>query len=85
MIFVLFLANTAFTAVTAYILAASGEFVDSQTAVIGTSTAIGHRSCVFQFIDPNQIESMTVLKGQQAVDKYGDRAKDGALVLQLKK
>ena len=36
-------------------------------------------------LDPNQIESVTVLKGQQAVDKYGDRAKDGALVLQLKK
>ena len=34
MIFVLFLTDTAFTAVTAYILAAAGEFVDSQTAVI---------------------------------------------------
>nr|WP_238300099.1 TonB-dependent receptor plug domain-containing protein [Prevotella corporis] len=36
-------------------------------------------------LDLNQIESMTVLKGQQAVDKYGDRAKDGAIVFQLKK
>ena len=51
MIFVLFLTDTAFTAVTAYILAAAGEFVDSQTAVIGTSTTVCHRSCIFQFVD----------------------------------
>ena len=51
MIFVLFLTDTAFTAVTAYILAASGEFVDSQTAVIGTSTTVCHRSCIFQLVD----------------------------------
>ena len=51
MIFVLFLANTAFAAVTAYILTASGEFVDSQTAVIGTSTTVCHRSCIFQLVD----------------------------------
>ena len=51
MIFVLFLANTTLAAVTAYILAASGEFVDSQTAVIGTSTTVCHRSCIFQLVD----------------------------------
>ena len=51
MIFVLFLTDTAFTAVTAYILAAAGEFVDSQTAVIGTSTTVCHRSCIFQLVD----------------------------------
>ena len=34
MIFVLFLTDTAFTAVTAYILAAAGEFVDSQTQLL---------------------------------------------------
>ena len=51
MVFVFFFANTAFTAVTTYILAATGELVDGQTAVVGTSTAVGHRSCVFQFID----------------------------------
>ena len=51
MIFVLFLANTTLTAVTAYILAAAGEFVDSQTAVIGTSTTVCHRSCIFQLVD----------------------------------
>ena len=51
MIFVLFLTDTAFTAVTAYILAASGEFVDSQTAVIGTSTTVCHRSCIFQLVN----------------------------------
>ena len=51
MIFVLFLANTTLAAVTAYILAAAGEFVDSQTAVIGTSTTVCHRSCIFQLVD----------------------------------
>ena len=29
----------------------SGEFVDSQTAVIGTSTTVCHRSCIFQLVD----------------------------------
>ena len=38
MIFVLFLTDTALTAVTGYILTAAGEFVDGQTAVVGTST-----------------------------------------------
>ena len=51
MIFILFLANTTLAAVTAYILAAAGEFVDSQTAVIGTSTTVCHRSCIFQLVD----------------------------------
>ena len=51
MIFVLFLTDTAFTAVTAYILATAGELVDSQTAVIGTSTTVCHRSCIFQLVD----------------------------------
>ena len=51
MIFVLFFADTTFTAVTADILAAAGELVDGQTAVVGTSTAVGHGGCVFQFID----------------------------------
>ena len=51
MIFVLFLANTAFAAVTAYILTAAGELVDSQTTVVGTSAAVCHGSCIFQLID----------------------------------
>ena len=51
MIFVLFFTDTTFTAVTADILAAAGEFVDGQTAVVGTSTAVCHCGCVFQFID----------------------------------
>ena len=51
MILVLFLANTTLAAVTAYILAAAGELVDSQTAVIGTSTTVCHRSCIFQLVD----------------------------------
>ena len=51
MIFIFFFAYTTLATVTAYILAAAGEFVDSQTAVIGTSTTVCHRSCIFQFVN----------------------------------
>ena len=47
MIFVLFFTDTTFTAVTADILAAAGEFVDGQTAVVGTSTgSLPLRLCI---------------------------------------
>ena len=31
--------------------------------------------------DANDIESMTVIKGKEAVDKYGERGKDGVIVI----
>ena len=33
----------------------------------------------FKKIDPDSIESMSVLKDKQATDKYGDKAKYGAI------
>jgi TonB family protein len=36
-------------------------------------------------IDPGQIESMTIFKGDDAVAKYGEDAKNGAIVITLKK
>ncbi len=36
-------------------------------------------------IDPNTIEKMEVLKGENAVSKYGEKAKDGAVIITLKK
>ena len=51
MILILLLTNTALTAVTAYKTTSAGEFVDRQTAVVGTSAAVRHRCCIFQFID----------------------------------
>lgn len=35
-------------------------------------------------IDPNWIQSIHVYKGQDALDKYGDRAKYGAVLIDLK-
>ena len=37
-----------------------------------------------KMISPNQIESITVLKDQTAIDKYGDKAKNGALEVKSK-
>jgi hypothetical protein len=34
---------------------------------------------------PNDIESMTILKGEQAIDKYGDQAKNGVIEIKVKK
>lgn len=39
----------------------------------------------FDKIDPNSIESISVWKGQRAIDKYGDRGKDGVVEIILKK
>jgi TonB family protein len=36
-------------------------------------------------MDPNSIESISVLKDETAVDKYGDKGKDGVLEITLKK
>lgn len=35
-------------------------------------------------LSPDQIKSVTVLKGKMAVEKYGDEAKDGALLISTK-
>lgn len=35
-------------------------------------------------LSPNDIESMSILKGQQAIDKYGDKAKDGVIEIKSK-
>ncbi|PKK38263.1 hypothetical protein BWI96_00255 [Siphonobacter sp. SORGH_AS_0500] len=36
-------------------------------------------------IDPNTIEKVNVLKGEQALSQYGEKAKDGVVVITLKK
>jgi len=36
-------------------------------------------------IDPDSIESMNVLKGEKATEKYGDKAKDGVIEITTKK
>ncbi|WP_192821129.1 hypothetical protein [Rufibacter sp. LB8] len=35
-------------------------------------------------INPDQIESIQVFKGKSAVDLYGEKAKDGAIVIEMK-
>ena len=39
----------------------------------------------FQSIDPKTIESMEVLKDKTAIEKYGDKAKNGVIIVNLKK
>ncbi len=36
-------------------------------------------------ISPNTIESVTILKGEAAIEKYGDKAKDGVVLVTMKK
>jgi len=36
-------------------------------------------------MDPNKIESINVLKGKDATDKYGNKGKDGAVEIKMKK
>ena len=36
-------------------------------------------------IDPNSIESISVLKGESATKKYGKKGKDGVIEITLKK
>ena len=36
-------------------------------------------------IDPSTIETIEVLKGDKAIEKYGDKAKDGVIILNTKK
>ena len=36
-------------------------------------------------IKPNNIESVTVLKDESAIEKYGDKAKNGVIIIKTKK
>ena len=36
-------------------------------------------------VDPNTIESIDVLKGQKAIDLYGESGKNGVIVMKMKK
>ena len=39
----------------------------------------------FQKIDPDKIESVTVLKDESAREKYGDKGKNGVIIIKTKK
>ena len=36
-------------------------------------------------LNPNEIESINVLKGEAAIKKYGDKGKDGVIEITTKK
>ncbi|MBW7870220.1 MAG: hypothetical protein H3C39_04075 [Flavobacteriia bacterium] len=40
---------------------------------------------IVEKIDVNEIESIQVWKGENAVEKYGEKGKDGAIEIYLKK
>jgi hypothetical protein len=39
----------------------------------------------FENVPPNEIESVEILKGSQVTDRYGDRARDGVILIRRKK
>ncbi|MDC9723409.1 MAG: TonB-dependent receptor plug domain-containing protein [Urechidicola sp.] len=39
----------------------------------------------FKDLDPNTIKNVEVLKGNKAVEKYGDKAKGGVILVTTKK
>jgi hypothetical protein len=36
-------------------------------------------------INPDSIKNINILKGKVAIDKYGDKAKDGVILIETKK
>ena len=40
---------------------------------------------ILKSLDPKQIEKIEVLKGESATEKYGEKAKDGAILITTKK
>jgi TonB family protein len=45
----------------------------------------GYSTDVWSMINPREIESITVLKDQNAIAKYGEKGKDGVIVIETKK
>ncbi len=46
---------------------------------------ISNRDNIDKHIDPNDIESIDVFKGESAIQAYGSKAENGAVVLHFKK
>ena len=51
--------------------------------VIMDGTVIDHEK--LKTIDPQTIERMEVLKDQPAIEKYGEKAKNGVIIITTKK
>lgn len=43
-----------------------------------------NENLVLETIDPNSIESISVLKGNEAKDKYGDKGQNGVVIITFK-
>jgi len=42
---------------------------------------ISNKKEIEDIVDPNNIESVTVLKGDAATKKYGNKGKDGVIII----
>jgi beta-lactamase regulating signal transducer with metallopeptidase domain len=51
----------------------------------GKEVALDSASAWMKTLDPDRIESITVLKNKEALTKYGEKAKNGVLIITLKK
>ncbi len=56
----------------------------NNTLIIVDGIVKGRGSEILKNINPNDIESMSVIKGHSAHDKYGEEAKDGVIELKMK-
>ena len=53
--------------------------------VVVDDKVMGKGTDVLSEMNPDQIEAISVLKGESAVVEYGDEAKDGAIIIKTKK
>jgi outer membrane receptor for ferrienterochelin and colicin len=58
--------------------------VDGVQMMPDSSTGPNSSKSVLDKIDPNDIASISVFKGTEAVEIYGDKAKDGIIVITTK-
>lgn len=54
-----------------------------QPLYVLNGTAIGHRK--IKRIDPDKITSIKILKGKEAIEQYGEKGKNGVILLTLEK
>ncbi len=65
-----------------YIISADDKFFTYPEFSVENSIAIKK---TMNSIDPNSIQSIEVFKGKDATDRYGILAKNGAIIIKLKK
>ena len=58
--------------------------IDAKPLIIVDGVEKGYSTDVLPMVNPQGIESITVLKDQNAIEKYGEKAKNGVIVIETK-